>query len=344
MKLKYSRVAILLIVITILLGGCQSSNNDKSDKSETGKTIVVKMGHTGNESCMMHQGYEVMKEYMEAKSNGVLKVDIFANGQLGNDSAHVEAVQRGDLQIIGINNAYLTSFQPKNTIFSMPFVFKNQDIAYSVLEGEWGQQMLDSMDEVGLKGIGYIDSFAYRQLTSNKPVYSPNDLKGIKIRVMPNPIHLKIWESFGANPSGIPFAELYTALQQKTVDAQENPLENIVSARIYEVQKYITLTNHVYTTGMVLTNPNWFNGLSPDLQKIVLDAAHEAYKYQKEKGKEQLHQYFKTCTDAGVEIIELSNEELSEFEMKSKPAIDMIVEIVGQDLVDSLYEAVKANE
>lgn len=349
MKFKNFKVVTLLLVVIILLVGCQSNSDPKTpadtpDSPEVKETIVVKMGHTGNEASMMHQGYEVIKEYMETESEGVFKVEIFAGGQLGNDPAHVEAVQRGDLQIIGINNAYLTAFNPKSTVFAMPFVFKNQDIAYCVLEGEWGQQMLDSMSEVGLKGLSYIDSFAYRQLTSNKPVYSPDDLKGVKIRVMPNPIHIKIWESLGANPAAISFSELYTALQQNTVDAQENPFENIVSARLYEVQKYITLTNHVYTTGMILTNPDWFDALSPDLQKIVSDAAYEAYEYQKVKGKESMDEYIKTCTDAGVEIIELSNEELGEFEMESKPAIDMIVEAVGQDLVDSLYEAVKACE
>jgi tripartite ATP-independent transporter DctP family solute receptor len=308
----------------------------------SGKTYTIRMAHTGSEASMMHLAYEIMKDYMEKNSDGALKVELFPNGQLGNDSVMVESTQNGDLQMIGINNGYLSQFLPKLSIFATPFIFKTQDVAYKVLDGEFGQKMLNDLEhDCGLVGLGYIDSFAYRQLTANKPVYSPADLVGVKIRVMPNPIHLAIWESLGANPSPIPFSELYTALQQKTVDAQENPLENIITARLFEVQKYVILTNHVFTTGMVIANPKFYNSLSPELQKIVRDSAKVAGKFQREKGTELYESYVKTLKDNGIEIITLSPEQLKLFEEQTKPALALITKEAGQELVDLLYKSVE---
>lgn len=331
--------------------GSTTSNSETDDTnktatgSDTKEEIVIRMGHTGSDTCMMQKGYEEMKAYMEEKSGGRIQVQIFSGGQLGDDAAHVTAVQNGDLEMIGINNGYMTSYQESMNIFSVPFAFKSQDVAYAVLEGEWGENMLDSLEEgCGLKGLGYIDSFAYRELTTNKPVYAPEDLKGVKIRVMPTEIHLAIWEALGAQPTAIPFSELYTALQQGTVEAQENPFENIVSARLYEVQKYVTLTNHVYTTGVVVANPTWFNNLDDEAKEIVQGAVDACYEFQKEEAAKQEAGYIETITDAGVEVIELSEEQLSVFEKAAKPAVDKITDMVGEELVSSLYDAIEKAE
>lgn len=354
-------IAVLCLTGAMLLGACGGGKTTEGGKApagdnavqsgETGKDvssgekIVIRMGHTGSDTSMMQLGYEVMKEYVEEKSGGRMQVEIFSGGQLGDDAAHVTAVQNGDLEMIGINNGYMTSYQESMNIFSMPFAFKSQDVAYAVLEGEWGQKMLDSLEEgCGLKGLAYIDSFAYRELTANKPVYSPADLKGVKIRVMPTAVHLAIWEALGAQPTAIAFSELYTALQQGTVEAQENPYENIVTARLYEVQKYVMLTNHVYTTGVVIANPSWFNGLAEEDQEIVRGAVKACYEFQKEEAAKREADYKKTITDAGGEIIELSEEQLKVFEEAAQPAVEEIRKLVGDDLVKSFYEAIDEAE
>jgi tripartite ATP-independent transporter DctP family solute receptor len=309
------------------------------------KSYDIKMAHTGTEQSMMHLGYLFMKDYIEKNSNGAVKVRIFSGGQLGNDTEMVEMVQNGDLQLIGINNGYLSQFHPAVGVFALPFVFKTKAIAYQVLDGPFGRMMLDSLEPAcGVKALAYIDSFDYRQYTGNKPVKTPADLRGIKIRVMPNPVHLAIWEALGANPSPIPFSELYTALQQKTVDAQENPMENIVTARLYEVQKYVVLTNHVFTSGMTLVNPEFYNSLPPELQKVLREAALECNKYQRAEGQRRLNEFFETVKNGGVEIITLSPEDLKAFEEAAKPVVPTIAKEVGQDQVDGLYKAVAEAE
>lgn len=320
-------------------------SKNSAEGSDTKKDIVIRMGHTGSDTCMMQLGYETMKEYMERESGGRIQVQIFSGGQLGDDAAHVTAVQNGDLEMIGINNGYMTSYQESMNIFSMPFAFKSQVVAYAVLEGDWGKEMLDSLEEgCGLKGLGYIDSFAYRELTANKPVYTPDDLKGVKIRVMPTEVHLAIWEALGAQPTAIAFSELYTALQQGTVEAQENPFENIVTARLYEVQKYVMLTNHVYTTGVVVANPAWYNSLDDEAKEIVQGAVDACYQFQKEEAAKREAEYKKTITEAGVEIIELSDEQLGVFEEAAKPAVEKITDMVGEETVNSLYDAIDKAE
>jgi len=309
------------------------------------KTYNIKMAHSGTEQSMMHLGYVFMKDYIEKHSGGAIKVRLYPGGQLGNDTEMVEMVQNGDLQLIGSNNGYLSQFHPKVGVFAMPFIFKTQEVAYAVLDGPFGQMMLDSVEPgCGVKALAYIDSFAYRQYTGNKPIKTPADLKGVKIRVMPNPIHLGIWKALGANPSPVPFSELYTALQQKTVDAQENPMENIVTARLYEVQKYVVLTNHVFTSGMTLVNPDFYNSLPPELQKVVKDAAVECNKFQREEADKRLQSYFDTVKGAGVEIVPLSPEELQVFEEAANPAVPLIAKEVGQDTVEALYKAVAEAE
>jgi tripartite ATP-independent transporter DctP family solute receptor len=341
MKRTALLAGIAILSFTVIFSACSKSG---SGSSGAPKTITVKMTHTGNEQTLAHQSFLAIKDHMEKASNGVFKVEIYPNGQLGNDPQLVEAVQEGDVQIMFTNVGYLVQFVPELGVFSVPFAFPNIDVAYKVLDGDFGKSMLDMMEEAGdMVGLGYIEAVAYRELSAPRSIRVPSELAGLKIRVMTNPLHVAIWETLGAQPTAISFAELYTALQQGTVDAQENPVELFVSSRFYEVQKYLIMTNHVFQCGMLVANPAWFNGLTPELQTIIREAAMKGTLFQREKTAENYEEYIKTIKGSGGTIVELTDQELQQWRDKVKPVLPVFAQNVGgQAIVDRLFAAVEA--
>ena len=303
--------------------------------------IPVKIAHAGSEDTMMHKAWLVAKEYMEEHGN--FECTIYPNGTLGSDVALAQMVQAGDIQMSACSTSNLTSFNQNLEVFSLPFAFANEEVAYKVLDGEFGQKMLDSMEAAcGLKAIGYFESCTYRELSSNKEIHSPADLNGVKIRVMQSGLHIAIWESLGAIPTAIAFGELYTALQQGTVDAQDNPLELVISQGFYEVQKYITLTNHIFQVGMATCNPDWFNSLSAEDQQVVLDAAKAAVEFQRQEAAAKKDAYISTLEEAGLKVFSLTDEELADFQSHMGAAEDVIIGNIGADLVNELKAAIAA--
>jgi tripartite ATP-independent transporter DctP family solute receptor len=329
----------LAVSAVLVLGGCSKSTATARQGTET---IKVKMTHTGTELTLAHQAFLAIKDYMEKNSNGVFEVTIYPNGQLGNDAQIVEAVQEGDVQMMFTNTGNLLSFVPDLGVFAVPFALPSNDVAYRVLDGQFGKEMLDLMEQKGsMVGLGYLEAVAYRELSANRPIRTPADLSGVKIRVMTNPIHIAIWERLGAQPTAISFAELYTALQQGTVDAQENPLELFISQRFYEVQKHVTLTHHIFTTGMLAANPAWFNALKPELQQVVRDAAMEGTLLQRRRAAEDYDGYLKTLAENGITVTTLTEAEHTLWKEKAAPVVSMIAqEVGGQELIDRLLAAV----
>ncbi|MEL7622395.1 MAG: TRAP transporter substrate-binding protein [Clostridiales bacterium] len=333
----------LMLAIIFVLGACGGSAAREGQGSNVApqEKVHITVGHAGSEATLMHRAWEVFKKEVEEVSGGKMTVEIYANGQLGGDQQLQEAVQNGDLIATACNTAALTGFEPKLGVFATPFLFADNQAAYELLDGEFGDKMLNLMEESGFKGLGFYESVHFRVLSANKPVHTPDDLKGVKIRVMQNPIHIAIWEALGAGPTSIPFSELYTALQQKTVDAQENPLELIVAQRFYEVQQAVTLTNHLFSVGMATMNLDFYNSLSAEQQKIVEDAVEKAVAFQREAGAAEYKDYLKTLQDAGIEVVMLTPQELELFREKAKAAYPVIAKEVGQDLLDELLAATK---
>lgn len=320
----------------------QQTDGEQKGASSAAEPIKVKIAHAGSEQTMMHLAWLEAEKVME--KDGVFEVEIYPNGQLGGDQQLQEAVQQGDITMTACTSASLATFEPSVSVFTIPFLFPDNETAYAVLDGEFGQKMLDKMEDSGFKGLGYFESVSYRELSSNRPIRSPEDLKGLKIRVIQNPLHIKLWETLGASPTPISFSELYTALQQKTVDAQDNPLELTISQRFYEVQNSVTLTNHMFQVGMATANLDWYNSLTADQQKIVDGAIHTAVEFQRNKAAEDNDAYIKTLKDAGLEVIELTDKERKAFEDKMDPVIAEVSNEVGGDLVKEIQEAVKAEK
>jgi len=316
---------------------------DRDPTENTGEHFRMRVAHGGSEAMLTHQALEVFKEYVETNSNGQIQVDIFPSGQLGGESTVISSLRTGDIEMTVVNTAALVPFTPKLNVMALPFAFPNHQVAYEVLDGEFGQYVSAMLeDEMGVVGLGFWDALDFRQLTSNRPIHSPEDLRGLRIRTMENPIQLAIWNELGASPTPIAFAELYTSLQQGTVDAQENPLELVTMMRFHEVQDYVTLTNHLFQTGQAIMSPRFYHSLPVDLQAVVRNGVQAGIDFQRATFGENYQRFIDILNESGTVIIEPTDQDRQMFVDNTSGVYASIRIQVGGDLMDRFHHAVQA--
>ena len=243
-------------------------------------------------------------ELLKEKTKGALDIKIFADSSLGAFQAAIAGVRGGTIDMAVSGSANFSGMVPLLGIFDIPFMFKDADHAYRVLDGKIGQDVLDKLGEFNMKGLAYWDN-GWRELTNSKhPIKTPDDVKGLKIRTTGSPAHIEAFKLLGANPVPMPLAELYTALEMKTVDGQEHPLGVLWSAKLYEVQKNLSLTNHAYSALIVVMNKAKFDALPPDQQKALVEAAREAGQYQRKLNNEGMAKVVADVKKAGMQVVE----------------------------------------
>lgn len=265
---------------------------------------TLRFGYEAPRSDTQHIAAKKFNELLQAKSQGELKLSLFPDSTLGNAQTMIGAVRGGtiDLEMSGSPN--FSGLVPQLNVIDIPFIFKNRTHAYAVLDGEIGQGLLAQLEAQGLKGLAFWD-VGFRSFTNSKhPINTPEDIKGLKVRTNQNPMYIQAFSLLGANPVPMPLSELYTALETRAVDAQEHPIGIVWSAKLYEVQKFLSLTNHGYTPLIVVMNKAKFDGLSPTLQQAVLEAAKEAGQYQRQLNLDNETAIIGKLQKAGVEVIE----------------------------------------
>jgi len=247
---------------------------------------------------------ERFSELLKAKTNGALDLKIFADSSLGNSQAAISGVRGGTIDMAVSGSANYGGLAPLLGVFDIPFMFKDTAHAYRVLDGKVGQDMLDRLDAFGMKGLAFWDN-GWRELTNSKVVVkTPADVKGLKVRTTGSPAHIEAFKLLGANPVPMPLAELYTALEMKTVDAQEHPLGVLWSAKLYEVQKHLSLTNHAYSALILSMNKAKFDALPPAQQKALVEAAREAGQYQRKLNNDNTAKIIADLKKAGMQVVE----------------------------------------
>ena len=243
-------------------------------------------------------------ELLNEKTKGEIKLKLFPDSTLGNAQTMISGVRGGtiDLEMSGSPN--FTGLEPKLNVIDIPFIFKDRAHVYKVLDGEIGQGLLKDLEAQGLKGLAFWD-VGFRAFSNSKhPVTKPEDIKGLKVRTNQNPMYIEAFKLLGANPVPMPLAELYTALETRAVDAQEHPIGIFWSSKLYEVQKYLSLTNHGYTPLIVVMNKAKFDALSPELQNAMVEAAKEAGQYQRDLNVKNEKEIITNLQKQGVEVIE----------------------------------------
>jgi tripartite ATP-independent transporter DctP family solute receptor len=246
---------------------------------------TIKFGHLNNTDHPVSLGVKRFAELVAAKSGGKLKVQEFPASQLGNEMQQQSALQGGVQEMTAPATTSLAGIVKEFGLVDFPFAVANYAQADALLDGPFGQALIARLPEKGLVALGYWD-LGFRNVTnSRRPVTKPEDLEGLKLRVIPNPVFLETFKAFKANPVPMPFAELYGALESKAVDGQENPFAVILSNKFFEVNKYVSATNHVYAANIVLVSKKFWDKLSPTEQKILHDAADESRAYQRQASR-----------------------------------------------------------
>lgn len=288
----YSKVkTICLFVLIILLTGCQQEEKVKE----------IKLGHGLDISHPVHKAMAYMKDRLYEKSGGTMVIDIYPNNQLGSERECLELLQIGSLGMTKVSTGVLENFVPSLQVFGLPFLFRDREHRFKVLEGEIGEYFLNKSIDKRLKGLTFYDAGS-RSFYSKKPIESPDDLKGLKLRVMESNTAMNMVKSLGGSPTPIAWGELYTALQQGIVDGAENNLPSFYLSRHYEVCKYFVTDEHTALPDELLISTLVWNDLSPQEQKWLKESAMESSEYQKELWRDAELEALEAIQEAGVEV------------------------------------------
>jgi len=294
---------------------------------------TIKIAHVVNEKDAFHQCALKFKELVEAGSNGELKVSIFPNAKLGDERALLERMKLGVVDAGIITGGPIINFMPRFGVFDLPFLFSSPEQAYKVLDGHVGRQMLGDMEQFGWKGLAYGER-GFRNLTNSKhEVKTPEDMKGLKIRLMQNPVYVDSFKALGANAVPMAWTEVLTALQQGTIDGQENPLNVIVSFKLYETQKYLSITRHAYAPNVIMFSMKTWNKLTPEQQKLVSDSAQAAAEYNRKLDNDKAAEWLKFLKDQGMVV---TYPDLAAFRKAVQPVYEKYQDKFGKDLIDSI--------
>jgi len=290
-----NRVTFLIILAIFLIGagGC----GEKKD------VVILKLAHSVDVSHPVHKAMVHMGQRLEEESGGKIALEIFPNEQLGSERETIEQVQLGIIDMTKTSTAPLESFIPKMGVFSVPYVFRNSEHFWKVLNGPIGDEVKQSGTGVKLYGLCFYDSGSRSFYTTSKPVNSPVDLKGLKIRVQQSNTSIEMVKALSGSPTPIAWGELYTSLQQGVVDGAENNPPSFETSRHYEVCKYYTLDEHTMVPDIILINSDFWNKLTSSQQQIIQQAADESSVYQRKLWEEKTNESLRIVEEAGVEIL-----------------------------------------
>ena len=358
MKKRILSVLMVAAMTTAVFAGCGGSSNGSAaaSGSTSGSASAAASGSataagdaeyemiagtTTPDAHPYNLGLVKMGELIGEKTNGAVKLDVFGNSQLGGERDLIEGLQLGSVQVTCVSTAPLSGFTDMFLVFDLPFIFETTEQARAVMDSEVGDQILHSVDEQGLVGLAWFEN-GFRNVTNNvKPVTVPDDLKGMKIRTMENPIHMAAFKVMGADPTPMAMGDVFTALQQGTIDAEENPVPIVETNKFYEVQKYISMTGHLFSPAPVFIGKDYFESLPAEYQDAIKEAADEATPYQREQIDEQNVSGLESLTSNGMEA---NDVEKAPFQDATKSVYDEYVKegtgCVSPDLYSQVEEII----
>ena len=270
----------------------------------------------------LEQGATKFAELVAAKSGGKIKVNVFPGGTLGGDAANVSALQGGTIEFVMLNSGILASQVKDFEVFDFPFMFASAKEADAIVDGPFGEKLEAKLQDKGIVGLAYFE-LGFRQLTNSKrAVNTVDDIAGLKLRVIPNAINVDWVKALGANPTPLAFPELYAALEQKAIDGQENPLSVIQANKFFEVQKFLTLTNHQYNPQSLIFSKKVWDGLAEADRKLLKDAAVEAAAFQRKVNRDKSADDLQELKKAGMQVTEFSAAEQAKLRDKLKPVVE----------------------
>jgi len=313
--MKIRAVGIAMLAVGAMSGADFALAQDIQER-------VIRFGHLNNTDHPVSMGVKKFAEIVAAKSGGKMQVKEFPSNQLGNEQQQTSALQGGVQEMQSPATTSVVGIVKDYGVIDFPFTVSNHAQAFALLDGPLGKALLEKLPEKGLVGLAYWD-LGFRNVTNSKrPITKPEDLDGLKLRVIPNPVFLDTFNAFKANPVPMSFSELYTALETRTVDGQENPYSVILSNKFYEVQKFVSGTNHVYGTNVILVSKKFWDKLSPTEQKILQNAALEARDYQRQVSRAAADKAVGELTAKGMQFNEVAAAEQQRMREIAQPVVD----------------------
>ncbi|MFJ5768940.1 TRAP transporter substrate-binding protein [Psychrobacillus sp. NPDC093180] len=333
---------IVSIVLLMMLSACgnKKSSEPSATSSNEVQEITIKLAHEVSENTSQHVGSLAVKDYIEKESRGKIKVQIYPNGQLFGDKDVYQQLVANNVQITQIDMAKLVGEDTRFNIPSMPFLFNGDDEAVKFWDSEKGLEILKSLDKDGIYGIAMWPN-GQKHLTNDKrPIKTPEDLKGLKFRTQGGQVLEQVFSTLGAGSTSIPFTELYTALQQGTVDGQTNTFVNIESKKFDEIQKYLTVSGETRVDLGLFVNKKFMDSLNEPTRKIVeeglkagTDSARQAAKTMNVESRQKLEER------GNIEIYELTTQEIDAFREAWAPIYDEFSSIIGEEYIEAAKQA-----
>lgn len=308
-------IALLLVVTMVFTIGCsgsktpadnqQGGQKPAEEKQIEKKVYTIKLGHSNQPTMdsIFHQVALKFKELAEGYSDGQLIVEIYPGSQLGSEEEQVRSVQLGTqhMVVVGLNN--LNPSVPQLGFFTLPYIFETTEEGRKVIDTMWDQINQWSTQEAGVRILSLMDA-GFRELTnSKKPVKTLQDLQDLRVRVPQNPIQMGVYKAWGVNPIPVAWSETFNALQQKVVDAQDNPYTVFVSEKFYEVQKYVTEISYIFQTSAIIISEDFLSKLPTDLQDVVVKAGKETMEFERKLSDSSLEKDKKTLTEKGMILL-----------------------------------------
>lgn len=329
------------LVKTLLAGACATSLLLGSVTSQAAE-IRERTLRFAFQNVIEHpqgQGAKKFADLVSEKSAGKIKVRLFPGGTLGGDVQTVSALQGGTLDLTVLNSGILAAQAPDFAMLDFPFLFNNADEAHAVIDGPVGQKLAAQLDSKGLVGLGYWD-LGFRHLTNSQhPVNKLEDMQGLKVRVIQSPIYLETFSVLGANPVPMAFPEVYTGLEQHTIDGQENPFTVIEGNKFYEVQKYLSVSGHIFNPQSLIIGQKSWSRLNDDEKALIRDAATEAQQFQRELSTTSMDKA-RAALEEKLAVNDISDAEKDRFRERVKPVIEKFSKELDGTLVQMMYDEI----
>ncbi|MHA3904547.1 TRAP transporter substrate-binding protein [Castellaniella sp. WN] len=306
------------------------------------QTRLIRFGYGLNQDSNQGRAVQVFADEVAKLSGGKMKIRAVGAAALGSDIQMQQALIGGAQEMMVGSTATLVGITPEMAMWDTPFLFNSGEEADKILDGRAGQMLIEKLNDKGLVGLVYWEN-GFRNLTnSQKPVTRVEDFSGLKLRVMQNNVFLETFQRLGANAVPLPFSELFTALETKTVDGQENPYNTILSSKFYEVQKYLSITNHVYSPWIVTASKKWWDGLSADERDVLLKAAATSRDFERKDTRAEADKALAQLKADGMQVNEVASAEIERMRETIKPVNEQIKQNVGPAVWQAVQNQLKA--
>lgn len=338
MRWRIGFLAVLTTLLLVVTAGCGGKSGSQAPAGKQENKVQLKAATMTPANHMYSQGAQKFADLIKEKTNGRIQITVYPDGQLGKGERELlEALQQGTVDLYVGSTGPIGGFSQSMLIVDIPFLFRDYAHVDKVLDGPIGRQLLDDLEKANLKGLAFWEN-GFRNLTnSKKPVKTPEDAKGLKIRTMENKVHITAWKEVGVIPTPMAWAEVYGALQQKVVDGQENPVAVISTSKLNEVQKYLSMTQHVYSPAPIIMSLKKWQALSKEDQDLFLKTALEVAPWQRKLGRDSEQKMLADLEQKGMVIAR--DIDKAAWQKAMQPAFDEFSKQFGKDKIDAILNA-----